>query len=283
MAEARDHVHDQETDPADDQSRDLIKSLAKGIAVMRAFSVHRTPLTMTAVAEIVGLSRPAVRRILLTLEDLGYAHQHRGQWSLTPRVLEIGAGYFSKNSLPEISGPFLQILADRIQETCHVAVWDRFEVVHVARVEVQRVVPDAIYVGTRLPANATALGQVLLTGLNDAELDEYLKKTDRVAYTPETITDAKSLRARVKLVAEQGFAITADELVFGTIGVAVPIMGSGRVVGALGVTTSPLRQTTESLHAEMVPALQQTADEISQAYDLSNRRNAPKRPNTNGD
>jgi IclR family pca regulon transcriptional regulator len=269
MAEA---LNDQDLDRGDDQSRDLIKSLAKGIAVMRAFSVHRTPLTMTAVAEIVGLSRPAVRRILLTLEDLGYAHQHRGQWSLTPRVLEIGAGYFSKNSLPEIAGPFLQILADRVQETCHVAVWDRFEVVHVARVEVQRVVPDPMYVGTRLPANATALGQVLLTGLNDAELDEYLKKTDRVAYTPGTIVDRRELRSRVKKVREQGFAITTDELVLGTTGVAVPIISAGHVVGALGATTSPLRSTNESLRESFVPALGEISAEIAQAYDLSNRR-----------
>jgi len=261
-------------DPLEDspRSRDLIKSLEKGLAVMRAFSSHRGSMTMSALAESVSLSRPAVRRILLTLEHLGYAHQRHGQWSLTPRILEIGAGYFSKNSLPEIAGPFLQVLADRVQETCHVGVWDRLEVVHIARVEVPRVVPDSLYIGSRLPAHATSLGQVLLAALNDAELDEYLRQVERVPLTPFTVVTDDAIRARAAEVREQGFAVTIDELVAGTTAAAVPIHAMGRVVGALGVTSSPLRSTRESLTEEVVPILQATASDIASAYELSNRR-----------
>jgi len=256
----------------EDRSRDLIKSLEKGIAVLRIFSESRGPMTMARIAEKAGLSRPAVRRILLTLEHIGYAYQHGGQWGLTPRVLEIGAGYFSKSSLPEIAAPYLQIVVDRISETCHVGVWDRHEVVHVARVEVPRVVPDSIHIGTRLPAYATAIGLVLLAGLNEMELAEYFSSTDRVRLTPETVIEEAPLRARIDAVRDAGFAITQGELALGTSGVAVPLTVQGKVVGALGVTSNPLRHSANDLVTTIVPILLEVGADISQSYELSRRR-----------
>lgn len=256
----------------EDRSRDLIKSLEKGIAVLRIFSASRGPMTMARIAEQASLSRPAVRRILLTFEHLGYAYQHGGQWGLTPRVLEIGAGYFANSSLPDIAAPYLQIVVDRIEETCHVGVWDRHEVVHVARVEVPRVVPDAIHIGTRLPAYATAIGLVLLAGLSEIELDAYFASTDRVRLTPETVVDEEPLRARIQTIKESGYALTQGELVPGTLGVAVPITAQDKVIGALGATSSPLRHTPAELVSIIVPTLTEAGAEISQSYQLARRR-----------
>ena len=153
---------------AEDRSRDRIQSIERGIEVLRVFGGHDAALSASEIVARVGLPRPVVRRILLTFEHLGYARADNGLWSLTPRILELGAGYFAAASLPEVAYRYMGEVVERTGETCSVGVLDGTDVIHVARVEERRPMPDAVRVGTRLPAHATAVGKVLLADLPDA-------------------------------------------------------------------------------------------------------------------
>lgn len=259
------------TEPDGGSDRDFIQSIERGMTVLRAFADERTRPTVSELAAAVQLSRPAVRRILLTFEKLGYARQYRGEWTLTPRILEIGQGYFTSDSLPEISQPFLQGVADRTQESTSVSVWDEVDVVHVARVEVQRIMPYAIRVGSRLPAHATAMGKVLLGGVSPDELDAFFASHELERFTPATITDATELRRRIEADRERGYSISVEELEPGMLAAAVPIIVAGTMIGTLSSTSTSIRSSTEQLVSEVVPLLQATAAEISRAYYLSNR------------
>src|SRR5690606_31951484 len=123
---------------SDERSRDRIQSIERGIEVLRAFTARDSALSVGELATRVGLARPVVRRILLTYEHLGYAESANGLWRLTPRVLEIGSGYFAASSLPEISYGYMSEVVERTGVTCSVGVLDRLEVIHVARVEDRR-------------------------------------------------------------------------------------------------------------------------------------------------
>jgi IclR family pca regulon transcriptional regulator len=241
------------------------------MTVLRAFADERTKPTVSELAATVGLSRPAVRRILLTFEKLGYARQYRGEWSITPRILEIGQGYFTSDSLPEISQPFLQGVADRTHESTSVSVWDETDVVHVARVEVQRIMPYAIRVGSRLPAHATAMGKVLLGGLSEDELDKFFASHELERFTPATLTDAAVLRECIAADRERGYSLSVEELEPGMLAAAVPISVAGTIIGTLSSTSTSIRSSTQKLVSEIVPLLQATSAEIARAYFLSNR------------
>ncbi|WP_159501620.1 IclR family transcriptional regulator C-terminal domain-containing protein [Microbacterium sp. 18062] len=249
--------------------RDVVQSLERGLLVLRAFSRERRPLSVAEIAESVELSRPTVRRMLLTLEYLGYTTQTGSTWTLTPRVLEIGSGYFIESSLPEISQPFLHELADSIAETCTVSVFDRGDVVQVARAEVHRIVPDTIRVGTRLPAYATALGTVLLGALSDAELDDYLDAGGFSSITPQTMTDPARIRDRAIEARERGYALSVEELEAGVISLAVPIQIETATFAAMGMTSSTARKTQDDLVA-IVSVLRTAADEVARVYQLGN-------------
>lgn len=257
--------------------RDVVQSLERGLMVLREFSVKRTPLSISELAESLDLSRPAVRRMLLTLESLGYTTQTGSLWTLTPRVLEIGAGYFVSTSLPEIAHPFLHTLADELGETCTLAVYDRGEVVQTARAEVQRILPDAIRVGTRLPAHATALGTLLLGTLEPEELDEYFATATLARYTPATLVDESALRDRIERARVDGYAASAEELEAGMIAVAVPVIGDRTFLAALGAASTTARTSIEQLVDEAVPAMRLTAAEVARTYQLGNPSNRPSR------
>ena len=78
--------------PGRDASPDFIEALARGLGVIRAFQPRQPVMTLTAVADATGLARPTARRILLTLEQLGYVRAAGRGFELTPRVLEAAPG-----------------------------------------------------------------------------------------------------------------------------------------------------------------------------------------------
>ncbi|MEV1129994.1 IclR family transcriptional regulator C-terminal domain-containing protein [Agromyces sp. NPDC049794] len=253
-----------------ERSRDRIQSIERGVEVLRAFGERDATLSVADIATRVKLSRPVVRRILLTYEHLGYAVSQSGQWSLTPRILELGAGYFQRSSLPEVAYPYMADVVEATGETCSVGVLDGIEVIHVARVEDRRPLPDAIRIGTRLPAHATAIGKVLLAHLSERELKRYLTKSRLEEHTPNTLTDPALLRERLDVVRERGYDVSMEELHPGRVAVAVPILVDDRAVGGLAASSTTVRETEATLRDTVMPVLQRAAAGIAGAYRNAN-------------
>ncbi len=249
-----------------DRSRDRVQSIERGIGVLRVFDRGSGQLSASDIAARAGLPRPVVRRILITFEHLGYVRGFKGLWSLTPRVLELGAGYFAAASLPEIARSVMDDVVTEIAETCSLAVLSGTDVIHVARAEDHRPIPGSVRVGTSLPAHATAVGKVLLADLSASELDGYLAHAELEVHTPATITDAGALRDRIARVRHDGFDVSIEELTPGMVAAAVPITVNGSAVGALGVSSTTVRQDEASLAGSVVSVLQRAADRIGRAY-----------------
>lgn len=254
----------------DERSRDRIQSIERGVEVLRAFGGRQGSLSVADIAARVDLARPVVRRILLTFAHLGYAESAGGLWSLTPRILELGSGYFAASSLPEISYGYMVDLVERTGETCSIGVLDGMDVIHVARVEDRRPLPDSVRIGNRLPAHATAIGKVLLARLSDAELEELLETTPLEVHTPATVTDPAALRARLEDVRANHYDISMEELHPGQVAAAVPIVVGNRAVGGLAVSSTTVRETEQSLREVIIPVLAATAADIASAYRNAN-------------
>ncbi|OMQ16401.1 hypothetical protein A7K94_0202780 [Modestobacter sp. VKM Ac-2676] len=255
---------------ADARDRDRVQSIERGVAVLRVFAGREGRLSMSDVAARTDLPRPVVRRILITFEHLGYARLDKGLWSLTPRILELGSGYFAASSLPEVSYPVLNEVVERTGETCSLGVLEGFEVVHVARVEDQRPMPGAIRIGMQLPAYATAIGKALLAHLPAAQVEEYLASVELTPMTPTTISDPVRMRERLALVRERGFDLSVEEYTPGRLAAAAPIVLDGAAVGAIAVSTTTSRETEESLVDSIVPVLREAAESIGRTYRAAN-------------
>jgi IclR family transcriptional regulator, pca regulon regulatory protein len=252
------------------RSRDRIQSLERGVHVLRAFGGRDALLSVAEIALRVELARPVVRRILITFEHLGYTTSVNGMWSLTPRVLEIGSGYFAASSLPQIAYGYMEHIVEVTGEACSVGVLDEMDVIHVARVEDRRPLPDSVRIGNRLPAHATATGRVLLADLDEDALEERLEVAELQRHTPATITDTATLRERIALVRERGYDVSLEDLHPGQVAAAVPIVIEGRAVGGLAVSSTTVRETEQSLVDTVLPVLTATAAEIASAYRNAN-------------
>jgi IclR family transcriptional regulator, pca regulon regulatory protein len=245
------------------RNSDFVQSLDRGLAVIRAFGPDRERLSLSEVARATGLTRAATRRFLLTLVKLGYVRSDGREFSLRPRVLELGYAYLSGLAMPEVAAPHLEELVAHVRESSSISVLDGQHIVYVARVPTKRIMTVSISVGTRFPAYATSMGRVLLAGMSPEDLDHYLAEADLQPITASTVTDPDRLREIVSEVAKQGYAIVDQELEEGLRAVAAPIRGtSGTVTAAINLSAHASRVTLAAMRADLLPALLDTASRI---------------------
>jgi IclR family pca regulon transcriptional regulator len=247
------------------RSPDYVQSLARGLAVIRAFDNDHRELGLSEVARASGLTRAAARRFLLTLVKLGYVNFSDGRFSLRPRVLELGYAYLSSLSLPEVAQPHMEALVARVNESSSISVLDDTDVVYVVRVPTRRIMSITLSVGTRLPAYATSMGRVLLAGLPTEELELRLSRIDVRPLTARTVADEQALRKSLDSVRKQGFAAVDQELEEGLRSIAVPIRGAdGAVLAALNASVHASRASMTDLRREFLPAALEAATAIEE-------------------
>jgi PcaR/PcaU/PobR family beta-ketoadipate pathway transcriptional regulator len=247
-----------------DSSPDFIEAIARGLDVIRAFGPGQHSMSLAAVASATGLPRPTARRILLTLENLGYVRFTDVGYELTPRVLDLGMSYVLSRGLWEVAQPHMAELVARTRESSSIAQLDGSDIVYVARVAVPKIVTLSVTVGTRFPALPTSLGKVLLAALPFIEAERCLSIPSRSGILPRWQPDAAE-RARVlREVRARGWAVTDEQLAPGIRSVAVPLRdGDGRVIAALNVNAHAAETPLDVLTSTYLPLLLRTAGAIS--------------------
>lgn len=237
--------------------------LAKGLAILEAFSRATPKLTISDAARLTDLNRAVARRCLLTLVELGYL-THDGKYFFpTPRMLRLGDTYVETTALPQLAQPHLAAAREKLQESVSLAVFHDGESLFVARSEVMRVVNTGVRTGATLPAYASATGHVLLAGLPPAELESYLDSLVPVARTPKTPVRREDIWRRVEQARAERVAITDEELEVGLRSMAVPVQDSrGQTVAAMSVSAMVSRVSVEQLRQEFLPVLRDHADQL---------------------
>ena len=248
------------------ESPDHVQSLQRGLAVIRVFDAEHAELTLSQVAARAGLARAVARRLLMTLEYLGYVRRQGRQFSLTPRILELGFSYLSCLPVATLAQPFMEQVAHEIDESCSLAVLDAHDIVYVQRVAVRKVMTITLGIGARLPAFCTSMGRMLLAGLADDDLESWLRVLRPQAWTRFTLTDKAQLRTAVERARAQGYTYVEQELQEGLCSVAVPVRDErGNMVAALNAGM-PFRVGARA-HAlkKVLPALRAGARNIERS------------------
>ncbi|MBX3656944.1 MAG: helix-turn-helix domain-containing protein [Ramlibacter sp.] len=252
------------TDGAPRPGDSYVQSFARGLEVIRSFNAQAPQQTLSEVAERSGLTRAGARRILLTLQALGYVQTDGRLYRLTPRILDLGFAYLSSMPIWNLAEPVMESLVARVKESCSAAVLDATDIVYVLRVPTHKIMSISLGVGSRLPAYCTSMGRVLLADLPEAELVARLEASDRQPLTRNTVTDIDTLLTRVAQVRRQGWCIVNQELEEGLISLAAPITNrAGRVIAALNISGQANRTNAKTAQEQLLPALLDSARTVS--------------------
>lgn len=237
------------------EDRYLVPGLARGMEVLQAFSPRRPDLSLAELAAALGITRSALFRITYTLSALGFLVQDatRQRFSLGPAVLRLGMGYLATRGLVEAALPLLEGLRDSTGWSAHLGVLEGRELVYLLRLPVQRRL-SIIHVGSRLPAERTSMGRVMLAGLAPATLGELYRDAPPRG-------GMATLLAQVQRDAARGHVEHRGEFESGMASLAAPVRDAGGIVAAISIT-APL---PEARGPTRLPAVLAAARALSAA------------------
>ena len=258
-----------------DGERQFVQAFARGLQVIQAFGAGAGQLTLSEVAARSDLTRAGARRLLHTLEALGFAARIERYFYLTPKVLSLGYAYLSSMPLWNFAESVLQRLVEDVRETCSVSVLDETEVVYVLRVPVHPILSTGASVGSRLPAYCTSMGRALLAGLSEAQLEHFFGAAVLTRYSARTIVDANRLRRILAADRAQGWSWVSGEMEEHISGLSVPVAdGEQRVLAALNVSFNRVGLSKDAAVKKYLPRLRRAAEQMSASLALNTSRRA---------
>lgn len=241
-----------------------VQSFARGLDVIRCFSAQSPQQTLSEVASRTGLSRAGARRILLTLQVLGYVSSQGRLFRLTPRILDLGFAYLSSMPIWNLAEPAMQALASQVGESCSAGVLEGSDIVYVLRVPTRKIMSIGLGVGSRLPAYCTSMGRMLMAGMSDEQALALLRATPLEALTRRTLTEPEQVLSRIRQARKQGWCLVDQELEEGLVSLAAPLSDrSGHTIAALNISGQANRSSARQMQDTMLPALREAAARIS--------------------
>lgn len=245
-------------------NRDHIQSIERCMSVIEAFTDQPGSMSISDLASTTKLSKPAVRRILLTLVSLGFARSEGTRFTLTPKILSLGYAYLSSLNLSSVAQPFMESLTDRVKTSVVLSALDDVEVVYINRVHRHRIRSLNLAVGTRLPAYATSSGHVLLADLQSDALNEYFGKVELAGLTDRTLTSKSRLVERLQVVRKRGWDIVDQELEIGRVSASAPVIDTnGSAIAALSLSCDSVEHSAAEIERDFLPDLIDAASSIS--------------------
>lgn len=246
---------------------DLIQSVTRALRILDTLAAHPEGLTVKEIAGHAQLNVSTTHHLVNTLKASGYVSGlGNGTYCLGSAIPRLYSAFLATMHSDKHLHEILQSLAKLTNETAYIGAWHNGEVVIEAIVEgSQALRVGGLYVGYSGYTHARATGKALLAYLNPQELDAYLASHRLVPVTPYTLQSEEELRAQLRLIAEQGFAVDREEFAEGVCCVAAPVFtAEGQAVAALTVS-APAWRFTQNEH-QLVDLVVRAAHDASAAF-----------------
>lgn len=244
--------------------------LTKAFALLHAFNATDRVMTLTELAHAAQLPKSTVHRLLARLIELDAVEHHGNGYKLSLGLMRLGATT-PASVLRDLALPHLAALHGWTGETVHLGVLRQFDIVYLEKLAKPDSPSVLSRVGSRLPANCTAIGKALLAWEDLDDLADFLP-SPMPMLTPKSIPDVGKLIALLRTVKADGLARDCDEATPGLSCVAAPIIVKGSAVGAVSVAY----RSGTSLKPSIDTALRETAARIAREA----RPSQPGQPGT---
>ena len=241
-----------------------VPGLERGLRMLQLFDRSRKVFSAAEMARALQIPRSTAFRIAQTLEHLGFLVRENESYRVGPAVLRLGFEYIASLEFTELARPIVERLRDDTGFSAQLVIRDGRDVVVVLKAAAQSAFASNVNVGTRMPAHATILGRVLLTGTDDRALAALypagsLPKVS--TKSPRTLAELKRL---VNEDRARGFAVSESFFEQGISAVAAPVRdGTGQVVAAISITAQRPTLDPAELRERLVKQVLRAARDLS--------------------
>lgn len=210
-------------------------AVGKALLVLDAFRVSGHTVGVSRLAEVTGLSKSTVHRLLGQLGEAGYVTRSGSSYRLGVRVFELGSSYIhcTEAGLVQIAGPHLSGVFLRVQAIVTLTVLDGDDVVLLDAIQSPRFPLRSPSVGSRVPALATAAGKAICAFLPEDEAGELLRRRTRLTpLAPPT----EIVERQMDQVRETGIAVAVHEMREDVVSVSSPVLVGEHPIAAISAS-----------------------------------------------
>ena len=249
------------------EERYLVPGLIRGLAVLEAFSHEANEMTITDIAEILEVNRSSAFRLIYTLEHCGYLRKASAKtYSLDSKVMELGFNSISKLSLIDVALPEMKAIRNRINVAVHLSILDGTDVVFISNVQSLGSFTSTVGLGTRWPAHATVIGQLVLANLTIEEVKQrYSHFTQWDVFSQRTPKNLEELLTRLDEVRSKKSMVSWGHFNHDMAACASPIykQSNHEIAAVLSVSCPVSTYTEENFYQHVVPEVIQASEKIS--------------------
>ncbi len=258
---------------AEEDQRNLVNSLAKGLRVLESFTAERAELTLSEVAKLARLDPGTAFRMLNTLVMSGYVARipDSKRFRLTLKVTDLGLHAIGRADLREIARPILRSLVGEVNEAASLGVLDGADILYIERVRagLTRIGVD-IRIGTTIPAFWSTIGEAMLAYLPPKELSRILSIEPRPGVFPHKPMNKDEIMRSLQSIRATGYALRDSYFGSGLRVLAVPVLDTDNYpVAALSVAVPQMQMTSEEFQARALDAVRRAAHDIGRAVQAS--------------
>jgi DNA-binding IclR family transcriptional regulator len=242
-----------------------IRVLIKAATVIDLLAERDEPMSLTAIAGELNISKSTLHGILSTLISIGYISKdaNSNSYRLGLHLFEIGNAISRKLDERRISVPYMQALVEKTGETVHLAVLEDGEVLYLNKQESNNSIRIITESGLKLPVHCSGLGKALLSDMTDGEITDLLDKKGMAKYTETTITSPRNFLKEMADVRVKGYASDKQEFMIGLKCVAAPIRNiNGKITCAISIS-GPVSRMSGDLYEVKRVHLMRAARAIS--------------------
>ena len=220
IPEEPEHEHDETGD------RMFISALDRGIGVLQCFTSTSPELSSNDLLTLTGLSKTTLFRLTYTLCKLGLLRysERLEKFSLTPKLLTLGAPLLARATIRQLAYPHMQTLANHARGHVSLALGQRHDM-HIVYIEVAQQPESNVYrpaVGTRISLSRTSTGRAYLATLAPEQCENYISTTFATDKEKGDRMRSQMEEARQDLNAH-GFCLSHGDLHRELEAVAVPL------------------------------------------------------------
>ncbi|MHC0038542.1 IclR family transcriptional regulator [Pseudoneobacillus sp. C159] len=243
----------------------FIQSIERAADVLELFLETNPELSVKEISQHLNLSKSTIHGILKTLEHRGFLQQNPDDLKYKPgiKLFELGNFVGKHLDIRKIAMPVITELVAELNETVHLVILQRDELVYVEKVEGPNALSIYSHIGKRAPFHCTGVGKSVLAFLSENEVQRILSSVVLKSFTEFTMTNMDEIKKHLITVREQGFAIDDEEIELGLKCVAAPIFNHQRnVIASISCAAPKVRLDEEKL-PNVITGIKRAAIEIS--------------------
>ncbi len=244
-----------------------VQSLSRALTLLEALARAEGGVSLTDLAQQVGLPASTTHRLLRTLEGRRYAafDTDRGLWSIGVQTFTVGSAFLAERDVVAAARPIMRELMERAGESVNLGVLDEGEAVFLVQVLCREMMLMVVRPGSRAPVHASGIGKALLAALPAAEVHTILDRRGLAHFTPRTITSARALHHALGQIRERGYAVDDEEHAVGLRCVAATVHDEhGDPLAALSLS-GPRARIDDRRLARLGAAVVEAADAATAA------------------